>query len=358
MGARTRNFAKFAGNPKENLITDVGVLALRTAIADNAASYSLTKYHINTFESDTGFTKTNTIFNSTDEVYSSSNEVGTDITGSDSDSFDDSDFRVSTGGTPTLTATVTSGILNSTTGDNVIDGTNSTANMYFTGSTVDATITFDAGANKKIDWQGVRAIGSSAVDQGTFVAEASHDNSSYTTLKSAFTLQTMTEAQRNNGGSGREATWSNSTGYRYFRLRRTAGSGNSGPWFYHFSFKWTTLTTGSGVNATGNILTSSAFATSDSGNVSSIDPILLYRDAEGTNTLNTDLILKVSADNGSNFTTVTLTAAGNYNSTFKVAKAHNVSVTAGSQLKYQVLWANQSAGSKEFTVKGIALQYQ
>lgn len=359
MGARTRNLAKFAGSTKDNLITDIGILALRTAIADNSAAHSLTKYHINTFETDTGFTKTNTNYNIIDEVYSSTNEVGTDITGSDSDGFDDSDFRVSTGGTVTLTATITSGIMSDTTGDRIIDGSgDSTANIYFQGSTVDATITFDAGANKKIDWQGVRIIGSTEVDHGTFVAEASNDNSSYTTLKSAFTLQNMSSAQRTNGGSGREATWSNSTGYRYFRLRRTAGSGSSSPWIYYFGFKWTTLTTGSGVSATGNILTSSAVATSDGNNTSSIDPILLYRDLQGTNTLNTDLILKVSADNGSNFTTVTLTSGGNYSSTFKIAKAHNVSVTAGSQLKYQILWANQSAGSKEFTVKGIALQYQ
>ena len=341
----------------ENLITDIGVLALRTAIADNAAAFSLTKYHINTFETDTGFTKTNVGYNTSTEIYSTNTTATTDITGTDSDDFDDGDFRVSTGGTVTLTATISSGILNSTVGDNVIDGSgNSTANMYFQGNTVGATITFDAGANKRIDWQGVRATTSSEASHGTLVAEASNDNTTYTTLKSAFTFLSMTEAQRNNGGSGREATWSNSTGYRYFRLRRTAGDGSTGPWFYHFSFKWTTLSTVT-ANSSGNLLTTSAIATSDGGNVSTIDPILLYQDVDGTNTLNTDLILKVSADNGSNYTTVTLAAAGNYNSTFKVAKAHNVSVTAGNQLKYQILWANQSSGSKVFNVKGIALQY-
>jgi len=341
----------------ENLITDIGVLALRTAIADNAAAFSLTKYHINTFETDTGFTKTNVGYNTSTEIYSTNTTATTDITGTDSDDFDDGDFRVSTGGTVTLTATISSGILNSTVGDNVIDGSgNSTANMYFQGNTVGATITFDAGANKRIDWQGVRATTSSEASHGTLVAEASNDNTTYTTLKSAFTFLSMSEAQRNNGGSGREATWSNSTGYRYFRLRRTAGDGSTGPWFYHFSFKWTTLSTVT-ANSSGNLLTTSAIATSDGGNVSTIDPILLYQDVDGTNTLNTDLILKVSADNGSNYTTVTLAAAGNYNSTFKVAKAHNVSVTAGNQLKYQILWANQSSGSKVFNVKGIALQY-
>ena len=342
----------------ENLRTDVGVLALRTAIADNAAAHSLTKYHINTFETDTGFTKTNTNYNLNDEVYNSSNAVDTDITGSDSDNFDDSDFKVSTGGTVTLTATISANIMSDTTGDRIIDGSpDSTANVYFSGNTVGSTITFDAGSNKKIDWQGVRIIGSGAVDHGTFVAEASNNNSSYTTLKSDFTLQSMTQTQRNSGGSGRDATWSNSTGYRYFRLRRTGGAGSSGPWIYYFGFKWTTLTTGSGVNATGNILTTSAIATTGNVNVTSMDAILLYRDVQGTNTLNTDLILKVSADNGSNYTTTTLTAAGNYDSTFKIAKANNVTVTSGNQLKYQILWANQSSGSKEFTVKGIALQY-
>ena len=36
--------------------------------------------------------------------------------------------------------------------------------------------------------------------------------------------------------------------------------------------------------------------------------IITYQDQAGTNTLNTDIVLQLSADNGSNFTTATLTA--------------------------------------------------
>ena len=72
--------------------------------------------------------------------------------------------------------------------------------------------------------------------------------------------------------------------------------------------------------------------------------------------LNTDLKLFVSADNGSNFTEVTLVAQPNFATGVKMAIANDVTVTAGTQLKYKVEFANQSA-SKETRVTGVSLQY-
>ena len=56
------------------------------------------------------------------------------------------------------------------------------------------------------------------------------------------------------------------------------------------------------VNATGSF-ESNAIKSS----VSSMGAIITYQDQAGTNTLNTDVILKLSADNGS-YSTATLTA--------------------------------------------------
>ena len=45
------------------------------------------------------------------------------------------------------------------------------------------------------------------------------------------------------------------------------------------------------------------------------------------------------------------------NSSGRMAKANDVTVTAGTQLKYKVEFANQAVGSKETRVTGISLQY-
>ena len=41
----------------------------------------------------------------------------------------------------------------------------------------------------------------------------------------------------------------------------------------------------------------------------------------------------------------------------KMAKVNDLAVTAGTQLKYRINFANQSLGSKEARIRGVALQY-
>ena len=85
--------------------------------------------------------------------------------------------------------------------------------------------------------------------------------------------------------------------------------------------------------------------------------VLTYQDFQGTNALNTDIILKLSADNGSNYSTATLTALPDFATGIKMAKVNDLSVTAGTQLKYKIEFANQAAGSKEARIRGVSLQY-
>jgi len=108
------------------------------------------------------------------------------------------------------------------------------------------------------------------------------------------------------------------------------------------------------VNATGNFLCPNITAPSS---VSKMGAIITYQDNAGTNTLNTDIVLQLSADNGSNFTTATLTAMPDFASGIKMAKVNDLSVTAGTQLKYKISFANQSSGSKEARIRGVSLQY-
>ena len=84
--------------------------------------------------------------------------------------------------------------------------------------------------------------------------------------------------------------------------------------------------------------------------------MITYQDNAGTNALNTDIVLQLSADNGSNFSTATLTAMPDFSSGIKMAKVNDLAVTAGTQLKYKISFANQS-NSKNARIRGVSLNY-
>ena len=106
-------------------------------------------------------------------------------------------------------------------------------------------------------------------------------------------------------------------------------------------------------NATGNFTCPAITASS----TSSMGAMITYQDNAGTNALNTDIILQLSADNGSTFSTATLTAMPDFSSGIKMAKVNDLAVTPGTQLKYKILFANQAEGSKEARIRGVSLNY-
>ena len=86
--------------------------------------------------------------------------------------------------------------------------------------------------------------------------------------------------------------------------------------------------------------------------------VITYTDSSGTASLNTDLILDLSADNGSNYNRATLTALPDFASGVKCCKVNDLDITnAGTQLKYKISFQNQSSGSKVTRVTGVSLQY-
>ena len=107
-------------------------------------------------------------------------------------------------------------------------------------------------------------------------------------------------------------------------------------------------------NATGSFEGATITAGSST---SKMGAVITYKNNAGTNALNSDIVLKLSADNGSNYTTATLVDNGDLDSTTKVASVSDVSVTAGTQLKYKIEFANQASGSKEARITGVALQF-
>ena len=107
-------------------------------------------------------------------------------------------------------------------------------------------------------------------------------------------------------------------------------------------------------NATGSFTSNNITA---SASTSKMGAIITYQDNAGTNTLNTDIVLKLSADGGSNYATATMTAMPDFASGIKMAKVNDLSVTAGTSLKYKLEFANQALASKEARIRGVSLQY-
>ena len=112
--------------------------------------------------------------------------------------------------------------------------------------------------------------------------------------------------------------------------------------------------TENGIVSTGNF---TGITQASAASVSKVSVVIMYEDNVGTTALNTDLVAQVSADAGSNYSTVTLTAAPNLTSTIKVAKSDAVAVTAGTQPKYKINFANQDTSTKVTRVLGVALLY-
>tara|TARA_B100002019_G_C21171013_1_gene548448 strand:- start:92 stop:1087 length:996 start_codon:yes stop_codon:yes gene_type:complete len=125
---------------------------------------------------------------------------------------------------------------------------------------------------------------------------------------------------------------------------RTSGSGS-----------WDSDTTQLGsASATGSFISNTITASSST---SKMGVVITFIDGYGSTTINTDLKVYLSADNGSNFSQANLVLAPNFATGVRMAIANDVTVTAGTQLKYKVEFANQSASSKEVRVSGISLQY-
>ena len=166
-----------------------------------------------------------------------------------------------------------------------------------------------------------------------------------------------------NGTYENESTTLYGAGGTYQGSNFTSTTATTVGWFMSFwrdsgsnwqiALKAGTKTT-TATSATGNFVSTAQTASSSTTQMSMV---VMYEDTTGTASLNTDLIGALSANNGSNFTTVTLSAAPNLSSNIKVAKSNKVTVTAGTQCKYRINFANQADGSKVTKILGVAMLY-
>ena len=166
-----------------------------------------------------------------------------------------------------------------------------------------------------------------------------------------------------NGSYENESTALYGAGGTYQGSNFTSTTATTVGWFMSFwrdsgtnwqiALKAGTKTT-TATSATGNFVSTAQTASSSTTQMSMV---VMYEDTTGTASLNTDLVGALSANNGSNFTTVTLSAAPNLSSNIKVAKSNKVTVTAGTQCKYRINFANQADGSKITKILGVAMLY-
>ena len=322
----------------DKIVNDLSTLGLRVHTQENLNASNTNSASFDVFQDSSGITNlTNVIRN--DAEYLSTISLGTAAyeTGDRTSS-----YTTSYGG-------FTSHDHGNTSIGYLING-NSSANgsnaMWWNpdGATVSSSmhVTFDLGSGNSKIYTGAKWYTHNSSNHGNWVWQGSQDNSSYTDLSSGFALGGSTGAH--------EQTWTNTTAYRYIRLRGVSGTISQDTWHTEVEFKVAPLTS----NATGSFEGATITA---GASTSSMGAVVTYQDNAGTNTLNTDIILKLSADNGSNYSTATLTALPDFATGIKMAKVNDLSVTAGTQLKYKIEFANQASGSKEARIRGVSLQY-
>ena len=327
------------------LVNDLSTLGLRVHTQENLSASNTNSQYVDVFQDATGYTDGADTTRSTDEYVNT-------ITAA-------AQVKQTTSGLTYGGDMTSNGGLSS-----AFDGTK--GGIWSSGARKDPS----NGANISIDWgSGVSKFITRAVIWGATSygiagntssrygkLQGSNDNGSWTDLYTISDVRTNSnmvsdpattaahDVDHNNG-----QTFGNTSAWRYHR------------WLFEGDNNGGTITelefyTGGGVtqSATGNFTCPTITASSAT---TKMGAVITYQDQSGTNALNTDIVLQLSADNGSNFSTATLTALPDFSSGIKCAKVNDLAVTSGTQLKYKISFANQSSGSKEARIRGVSLNY-
>ena len=337
---------------------DVLTLALKQAVQENSTKFNLPNSAITKFEADADYDSsgsTTTARHASEYLFSATQTVGSNVWETETNS------RT---GTYTLTDTFASLLgLYSTSGtlSKMIDGSvpaanNGGAEYYLHAASNTASegthyMRWDIGAGNEKYFLGYKYWNQNNATQygGTnnWKIQGSNDASSWTDLH--------TFTRTHSASAPTEHTWSNSTAYRYIQIT-PAGTltTSTATWQREWIWGWGSLSTS--VGATGTALGTTNVPTSA---VTEVSGVMLLKHAYGTNTLGTDVKVYFTADN-SNWTEVTsgdFTDAGTFSTGIKMIKMAKKTVTSGSDVRWKIVWANQSASSKEGHIYGIGLNY-
>jgi len=376
MGLITRNFANFATGGDDKLVNDLSTLALREATQSNRVAVGTNSQYIDVFQDATGIASNTNAPRNTDEY------VSTLTAGALNGSY--TDFSSSNFGS----------VANWTwSGNNLTIGTTPDNDDGKTSNTGTSPISF--GANRPFRFRGGPHYNTAGFGPWFGLTRTSGDTRALNMDAAGemfwnVTTDTNTRGFHayDSGSIGRKVAQDFGNSGYYFGISRdndgiikayhktgSAVDFSESP-IYTFSTDYSANTyylllsnTGSRrgdlddmqhdigtapvTSATGNFISNAITVSS----TSSMGAMITYQDISGTNALNTDIIIQLSADNGSNFSTATLTAMPDFSSGIKMAKVNDLAVTAGTQLKYKISFANQSSGSKEARIRGVSLNY-
>ena len=378
-GSVTQHVTAFDDN---KLVNDISTLALRQASNENKAAYNTNSMYVDVFQDSTGITNlTNTnrsnseyisttststlgatavhTGNSNSSVWSGSQSSRitqstgiltmptlSEVTGEGSGASEDSwGLKFDIGETRAFTNNVEYHLLGMAIGSGsgtnyhgavtnfqAYDGSNN-AIFASEGSTSVSSVQLIGGWN---NWGGTNAQSSAQLTDGSNKGHV---------LNGWYTNNAT-------GDYSIKINFSGTLNIRYFEVVNVVTQGY--PTSVKFSSNGSDITNVSSFNASGSFEGNTITAPSS---VSSMGAIITYQDNAGTNALNTDIVLQLSADGGSNYSTATLTALPDFSTGIKMAKVNDLSVTAGTSLKYKLSFANQASGTKEARIRGVALQY-
>jgi len=336
---------------------DISLLALQNAINGNLSAYGLKNSWIEQFENSTYIENlTNAQRYPTEYMGSGSSSLGTPAYYYGSWSAGYTVDR-NTWITPTTDMTIDDGTVS-----NILDGSmaNTSAGAFqWSGSLVGKYLRFQftdnnsTGSTKKLITE-ARFWTYADDNHGTWKWQGSDNASDWTDIGSSFALD------GHDGGAGPDGLLTsmsgNSTAYTYYQILGVSGVVQTG------STKWVSLMEFEAADETVSFSATGSFESTDvvpqdTTNKSSVGMVMLYKDEDGTNTLNTDIIAKVRANTGQAYQTLVLAGAGTYSDGMKIAIAPAIAVTAGQALSYQISFANQSDGSKEARIYGVAMTY-
>jgi len=108
-------------------------------------------------------------------------------------------------------------------------------------------------------------------------------------------------------------------------------------------------------NTTGTVV---GVANTASSSRTKVSGTFLYKNASGTATIGTDLKIYFTCNGGTNWTeAASYTAGSDFSTGVKTIYLGETTCTAGTDVRYKAVWANQAAGSKVTEVHGVAINY-
>ena len=324
------------------LVNDLSTLGLRVYTQENLTASNTNSQYVDVFQDSSAISNlTNCSRDSNEFIASVILGTGVYETGDYS-----STYTLAEGG-----YTMTGGSLSNWVNGSYSTGNSSTGWYDNSGHTINSSdnITIRFGSSKVIT--GFRMYNDSTANCGTYkFLGSTDDGSSYPTeLVSSFAWETasgVASAPQN----GLEQLFSNTTAFNAVKIQGIYGNMSGSPWQTAIHFKVAPLTASATGSFTGNNITAGSATTK-------MGAVITYQDNAGTNALNTDIVLQLSADGGSNYSTATMTALPDFSTGIKMAKVNDLAVTSGTSLKYKISFANQAAGSKEARIRGVSLNY-